>query len=470
MNKLTIILLLTVLFFSCVDDERTVDQVLPVTPTVPVARDKNVVLTMRIPGTYLPVTYAYSENDENEIRTVDVLAFRIDSTGKEFYYKHIRVPAIMQDNGETKKVEFRLDLVDSRLVVLANVQNLFTWEMEERLLADSIAGNVTKENVMKRFVFEVTEPVGRQMEPFPMYGESDILRSSDQMADDIKMIRAITRIDILNSITDNRMTIDSVYLLHTKNKGYVAPGFNSEGAIVGTPHVPADARPNAAFGYKFTPNSTGSVAAMEREIYITEDGQDSDQPTMIVLKISQEGRPSQYYRVDMLGNDGQLLPILRNNRYRIHLTKIMGDGYASVEAAADVPKPSLSSTIDANELGISTVVFNDRYKLGASASKVFFNADGSWEGQKAGETLYSLKIHTTYSGWSVSRLTDESTGWLNLADVNPESGPANFPASCFELNMKVTPNTTGKNRSGKIRLTAGTLHLDINVTQYSDAI
>jgi hypothetical protein len=471
MNKLTTILLLTVLFFACVDDEKFINPVNPVDPVEPAARDKNVVLTMQIPGTYLPVTYAYSENDENEIRTVDVLVFRVDSTGNESYYRHIRVPAITQDNGTTKKVEFRLELVDSRLAVLANVRNLFTPEMEERLLADSIAGKVTKETVMKRFVFPMSEPAGKQNEPFPMYGESDLLRSSDNTTGDIKMIRAITRIDIINSIPDDKVKIDSVYLLYTKNKGFVAPGFNAKGEIVGTPNVPGDAEPNTnLFGYKFTPNAGAGSPAMEREIYITEDGQDSDRPTAIILKICYEGRPSQFYRVDMLDKDGELMPILRNYRYRINLTRIVGDGYPSAEEAADVPKPSLASTVETNELGISTVAFNDSYKLGVSTVRVIFKADGSWEGRKSGEESYSLKVHTTYSGWSASWRTDELAGWLNLTDAQVENGSVKFPASRMELNMRATPNTTGKDRSANIRLTAGTLYLDIHVTQYGSDV
>jgi hypothetical protein len=373
----------------------------------------------------------------------------------------------MPGDGNTKKVEFRLEFVDTRLVVLANVRSLFTWEMTERLRADSIAGHMTKEKLMKRFVFNMSEPVGRQNEPFPMYGESDILRSADQIVNDMKMIRAITRIDIVNSIPDDKATIDSVYLLHTKNKGFVAPGFDRQGAIVGTPNVPDDAQPNAnIFGYKFVQNAGSVSPAMEREIYITEDRQDTDKPTAIILKISRDGHPTQFYRVDMRDRNGELLPILRNYRYRINLTKILGDGYPTAEAA-DLPKPSLSSTVETNELGISAVVFNDQYKLGVSAANISFRADGSWDGQANGEESYSLKVHTTYSGWSASWKPQELAGWIELTGANMEEGNMDFPASHFELKMKATPNATGKVRNGTIRLTAGMLHLEIHVTQHS---
>jgi hypothetical protein len=461
-----LLLLLTFLFFSCVDDERLI-----VKPVEPVAKDKNVVLTMQIPGTYLPVTYAYSENDETEIRTVDVLAFRIDLSGNEYYYKHIRVPAITQGDGNTKKIQFRLDLVDVRLVVLANVRHLFSQEMEDHLTTDSIAGNVTKEKMMKRFVFDMSEPIGKNREPFPMYGESGILRSTDAAVGDIKMIRAIARIDIVNSLSDSRIKIDSVYFIHTKNKGFVSPGFDAKGAIVGTPNVPAEAQSNTRiFGYEFKQNAGTVSPAMEREIYIAEDRQDSDEPTSIILKIASDDRSAQFYRVDMLGKDGGLLPILRNYRYRLNIVKIMSNGYPTVEAAAAVLTPSLSSTVETNELGISTVVFNSQYKLGVSTTNIVFKADGTWEGQKPGETFYSLKVYTTYSGWSAAWEENGLDKWLNFTDVSLADNVVDFSASRLELNMKAAPNTTGQTRSGKIKLTAGTLHLDVNIVQHSEVI
>jgi hypothetical protein len=55
-------------------------------------------------------------------------------------------------------------------------------------------------------------------------------------------------------------------------------------------------------------------------------------------------------------------------------------------------------------------------------------------------------------------------------DAQEENGPVKFPASRMELNLRATPNTTGKDRSASIRLTAGTLYLDILVTQYGSAV
>jgi hypothetical protein len=465
MKELFIIFLSGIFFFSCVDEERMIT-----TPVEPPAREKSLVLTMQIPGTYLPVTYAYSETDENDIRTVDALVFRVDASGNEYYYRHIASPAVTQEQGNIKKTQLRLELIDSRVIVLANVRNLFTQDMEEALRMDSIRGNVTKKELMQRFVFTMHEPFGKEREAFPMYGESTIIRASDEASGSITMIRAITRIDIVNGIADDKMTIDSVFIFHTKNKGYVAPGFTPDGSLLGLPNVPAEAEAHTdVFGYRFVPNAGVISPAMEREIYLTEDGQDREKPTILVVKMLREGQPAYYYRVDILDKEGELLPIQRNCRYRINLVKILSEGYLTAAEAAVVPAPSLSSTVETNELGISTVVFNDHFKLGVSTADIVFGADGSWDEKKPGEAFYSLKVHTTYSGWSASWDEKDFAGWLEFPDAETTAHTVAFPSTTLTLRIKVNPNATAQNRSGKIRLTAGTLRLDVNVTQYSSA-
>lgn len=458
-----LIFLLVLLSSSCLEDERIVGPVVE-----PVAKDKNVVLTMQIPGAYLPVTYAYSENEENDIATADALVFRIDASGNEYYYRHIAVPAISQDNGNIKKIQLRLEYIDARVLVLANVRNLFTPEMNAQLRLDSIQGNVTKERVMKRFVFDMTEAFGKQKERFPMYGESAIIRSSDKATGSVTMIRAIARIDVVNSIPNEQASIDSIYLFHTKNKGFVAPRFDPDGAILESPHLPGEAEANETpLGYKFVRNAGVASPAMEREIYLTEDLQDSEKPTIIVVKIRKEGSPPYFYRVDMLDKDGELLPILRNYRYRISIAKIISSGYLRPEEAAVAPKPALSSTVETNELGITNVVFNDRFKLGAATAHIVFNADGSWKDKKPDEDAYSLKVHTTYSGWSASWNKKDFAGWLSFPEAKGAETSLHFASSALSLRMKASPNTTGKKRGGTIRLAAGSLFLEINVTQYS---
>jgi hypothetical protein len=422
---------------------------------------------MQIPGTNAPVTYAYSSSGENEVQTVDILVFKVDSKG-EHYYKHIPVRSIRQDNNTTKKVDIALEAIDTRLVLLANASHLFTEEMMYLLENDARSDDVTKEDILSRFVFDFNKPWKADDytgNAFPMYGESGIIQAKSVTVSEIKMIRAIARIDIASEARNTGWTIDSVYVFNTNNKGFVAPSFDKKGAAVETPHIPSAARANTkGFGYLFVPNAGTTTLSMEREIYITEDMQDGQEPTTIVLRILHEGKKPQYYRVDLKGADGELIPVLRNYRYRIFITGITGEGYPTAEeAATSAKRPSISSEVEINELGLGKIIFNDQYKLGVSEVQVCFHADGSWEGIN-GETSYSLKVYTTYPNWTASM--DESMAtWLTFDGSNGDGLEMEFPASSHSLGLTVAPNLSGHFRSGTIYLRAGTLLQAITILQ-----
>jgi hypothetical protein len=204
---------------------------------------------------------------------------------------------------------------------------------------------------------------------------------------------------------------------------------------------------------------------MEREIYVAEDMQDSGKPTSIVLRILQDGKKPQYYCVDLKGADGELMPLLRNYRYRIFITGITGDGYPTAEEAATATKrASISSEVEIDELGLGKIIFNGQYKLGISELQAAFQADGSWNGMEPGETSYLFKVYTTYPNWSVSMDEDLAT-WLKLEGANNDSPNVEFPASCHSLRLVAEPNTSGQHRSGTIQLRAGTLRFTITILQ-----
>ncbi|GHV51996.1 hypothetical protein FACS1894181_14690 [Bacteroidia bacterium] len=462
MKKYSIYILIIMALCSCVGEE------IPAHETQPSLTDRQLTLVMQIPGTNAPVTFAYSPSGENEVRTVDILVFKVDSKG-EHYYKHIPVRSIRDDNNTTKKVDIALEAIDTRLILLANVNHLFTEEMTYLLENDAKSGDVTKEIILDRFMFDFKEQwkAGDHAgNAFPMYGESGIVPAKSAAVNEIKMIRAIARIDIANDARNAGWSIDSVYVFNTNDKGFVAPSFDKRGTILETPHVPSAAKANAkSFGYLFVPNAGTTTLSMEREIYVAEDMQDSGTPTSIVLRILHEGKKPQYYRVDLKGTDGELMPLLRNYRYRIFITGITGDGYLTAEEAATAAKRTpISSEVEIDELGLEKIIFNDQYKLGVSELQVAFHADGSWMGMEPGETSYSLKVYTTYSNWSVSM--DESlAAWLKFDGSNGDGLNAEFPASCHSLGLIAEANTSGLHRSGTIYLRAGTLRFAITVLQ-----
>lgn len=461
-------LLLSSLFFSCVADEHEIK--IPDTKE----EERELLVTIQIPGTNVPITYRdISETEENEIRTLDVLVF-CDGKGDDYFYKHVSIPALTEDNGTVKSFKMKLKSMDAKLVVLANVHDLFTPAMEDQLSIDSLHANVSKEIIMRRFVFSYTYPKGESRMPFPMYGESEAVSGEVSNVDEIRMTRSVARIDI--GIADNcPFTIDSVYIFNSKDKGYVSPSFSQSGSILEEPWVPHNAVPYASpIGYAFKGNSLkGNTVMMERTIYITEDTQRTNKPTVVVVKVVQPNTTPVYYRIHMQEPDESFIPIRRNYRYKICIIDASETGYSSAKEAAEATA-SLHTVIESNELDIREIVVDetDRYMLGVSTSEVVFNADGTWAEKNNNENVYILKIHTTYPRWTASWNARDFEGWLTLPGNSNENGIVRMenPSSIRTILIKPTTNNTEKERSGSITLTAGTLTLEVKLIQKGKSI
>ncbi len=474
--------LLIILFASCVSEEKGSDPI-PKPPFIDEPR--SLTLTIQIPGTNVPTTYALETDDENAIKTVDVLVFKVKSEG-EFFHEHIAVNEIINFGSVSNVKQFNITLKDFpvRLVVLANARNLFTTEFASRLTDAADLGNVVKNDLFKYMVFDFSEPWntgqinGGAILPFLMYGESDIIPESATEISDIKMRRSLCRIDIGVDIMNTSVNgfghyfmIDSVYIFNVKDKGSVAPLFNIDGAIIERPNVPSGASPNKKyFAYKYEENNEKGLSIMERCIYITEDNQTST-PTVLVIKARYKDNDARYYRIDLRDNEGRLLPFLRNYRYRINISGMSGEGYLSAEEAS-AATPTLNSSIDTNELELRVIEFNDYYMLGLTTDNIVFKGDGSWEGKGSEDTYYSLDIYTTYTGWSVTWKDNNFPGWLEWLDENNKmvtDQETHFPSTVTSLKIKVNRfNTYSESRSAKLIIRAGTLFREVTIIQQSN--
>ncbi|MDR2496241.1 MAG: BACON domain-containing protein [Tannerellaceae bacterium] len=455
-------LLSFITLFSCAGEEILHDA----QPGGSYANDnlKHLTLTLHIPGTNAPATFSYSAIDENDVKTVDILVFKSSSAG-EHYYKHLHVSNVRNNQTTTSKsIDIDLDAIDARLVLLANVSYLFDNEMNSRLENDSAMGNVSKQSILDRFVFDFsnfsTGNIADSDYAFPMYGESDLISANSTVVPEIKMIRAIARVDIAASAHIDGWNIDSVYVFNIKDKGFVAPSFGTRGNITETPRVPIDAKPGTR-SFSFRPNAGVTTPAMEREIYITEDAQSQGSPTCIVLKINKADSRPQFYCAKIQDANGGLLPILRNYRYRITITGISGEGYDSAEEAAVMPSSLVSSEVETDELGLENIVFNSDHKLGVSVLHVNFRADGLSSSIDAGSKA-SIKVFTTYTNWSVT--ADASMAdWLSIEGA--DGLKAERPASSRSLELIAQPNSSGQPRYGRIYIKSGTLRQEITISQ-----
>lgn len=440
-------------------------------PPVQMPEERELTLLMQIPGTNIPATFAPSDGTgENVVKTVDILVFEVDAAGAGAYLRHIPVRSVEAGNSTSKQLSVRLDATtDVRLIVLANVERLFSADMCRLLEMDSAAGNVSEDAVLNRLVFGMQSPLptGSSSYGFPMYGRSEPVAPGRRQAVEVEMLRAVARIDIANDISQTRRSIDSVYIFNTKNLGFVAPALDRHGNIAEAPHVPPAARANTLpFGYVFEPNMGVSTPSMEGVIYVAEDLQQEGDATFIVLKTlgASDAEAPQFYRVDIASADAEAVAIRRNFRYRIFIRRITGEGYASAaEAAMAGKRKAIDFEMEMNELGLGNIIFNDRYKLAVSELELGFDAGGSISGKPQGE----LRVYTTYPVWTASVEASEGF-WLSFEGEAEDGSEAEFPSSVHSLIIRARANNSGKARTGKIRLRAGSLKQEILIIQYSN--
>lgn len=303
-------------------------------------------LTLKIPGVSVPASYALSLQDENRIQTVDILVFKVTENG-EFLREYIPVDGVadVESSSNMKQVRIALKDYDARLVVLANARKLFTDGLVSSLEGAIALGNIGKDEIIEHLVFGYSKPfgagqAGEAVLSFPMSGESQVIPQTADTINEIDMKRSLCRIDIGVDIANTSgsfaqdFKLDSVFVFNVKNQGYATSGYIS-GNISDAPHIPANAKPNAEpFGYKFEVNNTKGLRLMERNIYITEDDQNSATPTLLVIKAAYKSEAALYYRIDLLGGTGKFSPFLRNYRYRVNITGITGSGYRTALSAA----------------------------------------------------------------------------------------------------------------------------------------
>jgi hypothetical protein len=427
--------------------------------------EKILPLRFFIPSTLTPVTYAYTEEEESQINRLDLLFFRRDSLGREYYYRHLPLTSLVAESYNSFMANVNMESIGQRLVVVANMGGFFTAAEEEELRQDSIEGDLDKAALLNRirYAFSGSWPA----EGFPMYGESGWIDAKEQSLQEIKMTRAVCRIDLTEDFHAADRHIDSVYVFYACDRGYVAPAFDADGNALSTPHVPADAKPlGKPLAYPFIDNAGESLASMEREIYLPETDRQGALPMTVVLRIGDKGGRGHYYHLDLKKEDGTELPLLRNYRYRIHVTGFSGEGYASAQEAAEVSEQAKAETeVDAKELGIDYWVFNNDYRLGYSAEDITFNADGSWPDKLPADSYYRLQVYAEYPEWTVS-WTKELAAWAQVGtSTAPGTFSLRFPNTQYDLPIRVDANPSSAARNCILHVSSGSLAFDFVISQ-----
>ncbi|MCD7935747.1 MAG: hypothetical protein LUG98_02705 [Tannerellaceae bacterium] len=455
-------------------------------------------IQIRLPGLTLPGTRSGME--ENEIAALDMLVFEKQADGSEIYAYRTPAHALSTGNGESQVRNFTVYLHPGegtetyRLVFLANLRD----EIE----AAALVKGETKEETLKKITFGNSVPWDTVTPRYlPMWGESrethpvtTELSGSD--IGTIYLLRAVARLDVgvnmsgeddqPQGLSQGSFLIREVKLHQVAGKGTAAPqsgAFNPAGGLSGEGIVtaPTPTGTLTTLSYQKTTPDPGFF----KEIYLAETaGGPIGSPTTYTLLVHAfytppEASPvttSTWYKINLYDERNQdptsnVWPILRNHRYRVNITAVDQQGYTSEAEAltAEANNLTVQLSVFEEDGGINYVTYNGQYYLGVSRSQLTVPAHRDAGGViTVGPAVReSLRIKSNFhSSWNCS-FTDspERSGGNPIDWVVYESGNWSGPEQSDKVEFRILPNITGRDRTGYIHLSAGLLHLAVEVKQ-----
>lgn len=434
---LLITILLTALWSGCSNDNDWKENTLPVNKEDEVLLQLN----MTVPGINSPETYALTQADENELKTIDILVFKEEAGDEYFLYRTHATDIDNKGGAANKKFKALLQkstgLEKHRIVLITNA----------RAAIDAVESNFetskTKAEILELITFNTdvkwNTTSSSNFTPLPMWGEAVATHTitgttTGVTIGTIKMLRSVARIDVGIKIDNNdipqglgtRFTMEDVKVYNANAKSRVVPlatNITNNKAtlpsLVETPQVVTPAIP-----YAHTPANFGFI----REIYVGEaDNQtqtDKSKRFCVVLGgyYTKDGDPintttKTWYRIDFYkkGTNPQTrLDILRNHRYKVNITSVDGPGYETEEEAFKSKPINIEAEIIAwDEADMNDITSDGQYQLTVDKTEITLYQEGNLNPQK-------LRIYTDHpSGWTIDY---EGNTWIQVAPDNDNSG------------------------------------------------
>ncbi|MCD7973442.1 MAG: hypothetical protein LUG18_12425 [Candidatus Azobacteroides sp.] len=424
-------------------------------------------LNFLLPGQTIPKTYAISENAENHIKNLDVLAFIIDPDDNTEKFSYRSEGELTTDNGAEKI--FKVTLLKStekyRFVFLSNAKQELDQlgNIEKGTRKEDIVGNLLFRNSAK---WEADSDT--QFTPFPMWGESQSITINENLTsiNDIKLTRMTARMDVALT-TDEAKTafqLESVYIFNRKTRGHIVPNTTSgywEDGKAAKATMPADNEENNPLTVVepiYYIKDPGADVTFFQEIYTFEaeapaSGNANEATCLVIGGIFEDDAKPTYYRIDFLESDKKTYKdILRNHLYRVNIVKVEGSGHETPEEAFDAKNMNMEAEIVMWEQGeMKDIVFDGQYLLSVSQSEYKFSGGGKIQNE--------LLIFTDYpKGWQAS-IADDIT-WIK--NIEPQAGEANTKST---LKFDVDKNDTEFERTANLIITAGRLNYLVKIIQ-----
>ena len=432
----------------------------------------------------LPRTYAMDENDENEVRSIDILAFKVNGNDETFAYRAQAEQGSIVDDGVNNKKKFVVTLFKDgtqtyRFVALANAKDEL-----DNAFAGGITVGASKDAIMQQLQltginkWNVNNGTAGYL-PIPMWGETpnSIIIQDNTTITDLKLLRMVAKINVKidPSISENSFALSSVSLYNyysagriVPDAGNLVPGSRStveKPTVIGTTTKgPIDYEGSGIV----TNNSIiNNIYTFESLVPKTASEVNLSKVTTLVLGGKYNGSTEvSYYRVD-IANGKTYLDILRNHLYAINITKVKSAGYRTKEDAFNSRPINIEAEVVVwDEAAIGNIEFDGQFMLAVSQGKFDFT--------KSAYTTFSddntVSIKTDYKsndgsvqGWKVTSIIDDSGNPINdWLKTSVNKGDANVTT---DMQLILTENNSGANRLGYITISAGRLTYKIEVRQ-----
>lgn len=458
---------------------------------IPIKGDKGKMVTfsLKVPGAATPessepTTYALSDDDEKEVRSIVAIPFGSNgrTISEPIYLSGSDItPDPVNSNIKTFTIVVREDATS--IVVLSNINAGLIAEL------NNVTAGQSKEWVSNRLLltndgkWNATRGSAGYI-PIPMWGEAtNLVLSGDVPVNvSITLIRMLSKIDVIltTATAKSKLDLQSVRLYNYNNQGQVAPSVSDWTAV---PSIPSSAQKISApllyDGSAITKESGRGVASIN-ELYAFEalagNGNALLENTCIVIGGKYNGATNDsYYRIDFANTAGTgasatttYLSLLRNYNYKINIDDIKGAGFATPEEAFRAPPVNIvANIVNWNDAQMGDINFDGQYILGVSKGAFVF----SREERNANSEDNTLTITTDYpTGWKVEKIvgsegndvssaTNPTTGWLRLSPSSVGSG------ATTNAKILMTENSSGVKRNGLIHLSAGRITYIVKVEQ-----
>lgn len=435
---------------------------------------KSVDFKVQLPGHTAAIsTYAITEDEENAIKTVDVLAFKVTNKGlanesETFAYKvagsGISTSNAANSAGKSFKASLKIDNDNYyRFVVLANVR--------EQLNRITINEGERKEAVMAKLVFH---KMGRwnaasvaNYDAFPMWGETEpaMVTANTTALNSIALVRSLARIDVvLKEAALSNFKISSVSLVNSYAEGLIAPlSAHYNGNAATAESMPPAAQRNAG-PVTYTVASPGH--SLQQEIYAFESPKSSLQAnqtnsTELIIGGRYNGSTvDTYYRIAFMDASGNALPLLRNYKYSVNIISVGDAGYASInDARNNIPMNMEVELAKLDDSGFTVISTDGQYILALATDQVEV---GTAVGQ-----IIRVRVSSAGAPW-YAYIDPNDAGWIGIAtEMDPASGKWSLLIYINSSNVGASGPRTGKItvRLGDADNIIGRLSKTITVTQ-----